>query len=604
MSFHSNNPDNAQAAVEPAAAPRVERSKPISAYAQVGAKLIDQGIVALPVGPGTKVTGEYKYGHWQGMTGWTTRFANSLPSDSEISEFETWPNAGVCVVTGSQSRDIVAIDIDDDRIVDIVLRALPETHVIKRGRKGATAFFRGPGVGKGVINGIGPDGEPTRLVDILGEGGQTVLPPTIHMDTKQPYRWIGEIALEDAHDSDLPLLPTDFAETLEEALRPFGSKSGASQKRKKEPGKSKAASKPKDDESPFDELKRLALANLGAWVKGLGLYGLVESGEGYRAVVSWRPSGSGKQLHKRDRNLSIHPEGINDWSGDGGLSPIDLVMKAKDYDFDQAFAWLSDRLYPKPKFIKSDDDKAGSEQDEARKVWAAAQDPAGTPGETFLREAYSITVDANWPASMRWRASDQSLVFALSDPAGAVAAVHCLSVAGEQRNIGVAGNSAITFPSRSLAPEPAVVITESAVSALAIWAATGIETRAALSPDRFVSVAKTVSLDTRIIIARTDAPSWAGYEYRHAEHAVIDMRDTSYKVACVFPWAEQRNDRSDFASLCAEQGMAAVNQAIISGLSGAGLDTSTFIDAPDVSADTRFGVDQFTRLEISNRRAA
>ncbi len=66
---------------------------------------------------------------------------------------------------------------------------------------------------------------------------------------------------------------------------------------------------------------------------------------GYEAVAEWLRLNTGRPLDKRKLNLSIVPAGITDFgAGDkGGLTAIDLVMRARDCGFDDAFAWLSER---------------------------------------------------------------------------------------------------------------------------------------------------------------------------------------------------------------------------------------------------------------------
>jgi Bifunctional DNA primase/polymerase, N-terminal len=328
----------------------------LSAYGKVGAKLIDQGFCALPVKPGTKAPGEYIAGHWHGMFKWTEKFANRKPSAFEISTWEKAPGAGVCVVLGSQSRDLVAIDIDLEEIVEPVMAALPYTPVRKRGKKGITLFYWGKGVKSAKMKRPVEGGPMQGMIDILSNGNQTVLPPTIHKDTKEPYKWVG-LSLVDAQDSDIPELPENYFEILEATLRPFGYKDEPEIRRRQE---IEAAG---DGEGPWDDLNKLALANLDAWVPDLGLYKLTKSGEGYRAVPTWRPSQSGKIHSQRELNLSIHPDGIKDFGIEQGYNAFQLVVASDNaVDPGAAFIWLSDRLTPlgqvitfKPKEVAKED---------------------------------------------------------------------------------------------------------------------------------------------------------------------------------------------------------------------------------------------------------
>ena len=84
---------------------------------------------------------------------------------------------------------LLAIDVDTDAAMHIraIISALPPIRAAKRGRRGFTAFFRDP-TGK----------VPTarfKIVEILARGTQTVLPPSVHPDTGQPYIWLDPEAL-------------------------------------------------------------------------------------------------------------------------------------------------------------------------------------------------------------------------------------------------------------------------------------------------------------------------------------------------------------------------------------------------------------------------
>src|SRR5262249_55442833 len=76
------------------------------------------------------------------------------------------------------------------------------THVRKTGARGETLFYYGPGITQSQSWNIAGK----RVVDLIGPGRQTVLPPTIHPDTGAPYRWSGSETLEDLQPHELPTL--------------------------------------------------------------------------------------------------------------------------------------------------------------------------------------------------------------------------------------------------------------------------------------------------------------------------------------------------------------------------------------------------------------
>src|SRR5262249_38230459 len=82
---------------------------------------------------------------------------------------------------------------DDSAIKAALSAVLPQTPAKKRGAKGETLFFYGPEIKESKswnING-------KRVIDLIGPGRQTVLPPSLHPDTGSPYVWSGAETLED-----------------------------------------------------------------------------------------------------------------------------------------------------------------------------------------------------------------------------------------------------------------------------------------------------------------------------------------------------------------------------------------------------------------------
>lgn len=147
------------------------------------------------------------------------------PSRFEIQVWSSWPNAGIGVVVGPASKYLLGVDIDTDEpdIRNAILSALPPTTVIKRGQKGETRFFRAPTIDKSKSwNIAGPEGERLRVCDLIGPGRQTVLPPSLHPSTGQPYSWIGPDALEDTEPADLPELTPSNITAIDAALAAFG----------------------------------------------------------------------------------------------------------------------------------------------------------------------------------------------------------------------------------------------------------------------------------------------------------------------------------------------------------------------------------------------
>jgi len=311
-------------------------------YAENSGPLIKRGYGAVPIIAGTKAPGFYCAGIWVPLLGWQKRYLGRSPSPEDLAAWGKG-DAGIGVVGGRASHGLVGVDIDTDDpgIKVAITEVLPETPVKKIGQKGETRFYYGPDITASRSWNI--DGK--RVCDLIADGRQTVLPPTIHEKTGLPYRWVG-LPLDAFDPKDLPLLPADAIAKIDAVLAPLGWKP--------EPikaGHGGAALFDMDGEfTPHRQLNEFALVHLDRWIPKLGLYKCLRrsDGAGYAAVAHWRESSTGRELKLRKRNLSIHPTGIKDFgdgrNGGGGFTytALDLVMAANDCDLDTAFKFLSD----------------------------------------------------------------------------------------------------------------------------------------------------------------------------------------------------------------------------------------------------------------------
>ena len=292
-----------------------------SPYSATGSRLIDNGYSAIPVMPGKKVPGSYSSKEWWHTSEWQ-RFCDRLPTEIEINIWDKWPDAGVCIPLDHRLK-VIDIDTDEPDLMAAVLAVLPDSEVKKRGNKGFSAFYRGSPAIVSEPFSIGKK----RIIDLLAHGRQTVVPPTIHPDTNQPYYWMGTETLETVDIDSLPLLPDNVAELLAAALEPWGY----------EPTAEHHAMMAGEGDNYWREVNDTALKNLSRWVPDLGLSGLKKRGkDGYTAIAHWR--------NCEDANVGIVPAGITDWGGMETHTPINLVMSANSCDMYTATDWLIDRL--------------------------------------------------------------------------------------------------------------------------------------------------------------------------------------------------------------------------------------------------------------------
>jgi hypothetical protein len=302
----------------------------VGVYAELGERLIERGYGALPIMPGTKRPGFLFAGRWIGLANWSKRFNGGVPPTTEIARWSAG-DAGLGVLGGYHGLVAVDFDTDDPGITAALRRIIPPSPVRKRGQKGETGFYYGPSIKSQSwdING-------KRVVDLIGPGRQTVLPPTIHPDTAQPYRWLTAETLDDLAPEELPELPGDIAERITSLLERFGYQ--------QDPAPCASGSEGDAGDNPYRALNQKALANLDSWVPALDLYRCRKARGGYEAIPVWRPSTTGRSPEKRKLNLKIAPAGIRDFGADQGYTALDLVMAACDCDLDTAFKFLAERL--------------------------------------------------------------------------------------------------------------------------------------------------------------------------------------------------------------------------------------------------------------------
>jgi Protein of unknown function (DUF3987)/Bifunctional DNA primase/polymerase, N-terminal len=280
---------------------------------------------------------------WVRLTSWSTKFKNGVPS---VDDRATWGrgNTGVGVICGPASRGVVGFDIDTDdpEIVAAIRAVLPPSPVKKAGAKGETLFYFGPRIEASKSWNIAG----RRVLDLIGPGRQTVLPPSVHPDTKLKYYWTGSETLEDLAPRDLPEVAPDIVDKISAALAAFGYEPEIERApyHSSNGGGGSIGGGGGDPDSPHRALNETALANLEKWVPALGLYRCRPTRLGYEAVPAWRPSSTGREPEQRHLNLKIVPAGIRDFGADRGYTPLDLVMAADGCDLDTAFRFLNRRL--------------------------------------------------------------------------------------------------------------------------------------------------------------------------------------------------------------------------------------------------------------------
>jgi len=164
-------------------------------------KYIESNVSVMPVLPNSKKAFISDWSKW----------CERLPIADEYYEWITEKyksfNIGACMgipIDNEYMLDCLDIDTDNEETISLC----PYSPVSKKGKTGETRFFK-----------FKKDQTTRRLketlgIEILSSGTFTVLPPSIHPDTKKPYIWLTPDTLLNFNLNDLPVFSEDFIETL------------------------------------------------------------------------------------------------------------------------------------------------------------------------------------------------------------------------------------------------------------------------------------------------------------------------------------------------------------------------------------------------------
>jgi len=157
----------------------------------------EHGYAPIPIMPETKRPTVRDWSRW----------CHELPPPELVQAWaREYARAGIAIALGPASA-IVALDLDEDvdGLHGRILEAAGPSPVGKKGRKGATYFYSHS------------NGQRSRsfsrqtrsVAEILSTGRMSVLPPSIHPETRRPYEWITPETLLDRDPASLP--PLDAA---------------------------------------------------------------------------------------------------------------------------------------------------------------------------------------------------------------------------------------------------------------------------------------------------------------------------------------------------------------------------------------------------------
>lgn len=148
---------------------------------------------------------------------WTGFSVNSVSEKNQRSWLAKHSDRNIGITLGRPIGDdwrLAAVDVDCDEIVDAVGSLLVGPEVSKRGKKGRTFFVKAEKDLRSTAiksKGFG------HAIDVLAVNKQTVLPPSVHPDTIEPYEWIGS-ALLNVEPDDLPEFTQKVSDFLSAVL--------------------------------------------------------------------------------------------------------------------------------------------------------------------------------------------------------------------------------------------------------------------------------------------------------------------------------------------------------------------------------------------------
>lgn len=180
-------------------------SSSIEEMKDIALKLLRRGYIPLRIDPDSKAARQQG---WQVQT----------PSDNSVErDFTRLSNLGIrCGDLRRDKTSLMAIDVDvdDPELISAVEAAIGQEVPTKRGKKGATYFVRIDYEQKTGKIKLLRGAEKKDVIDVLARGAQTVVPPSIHPDTKLPYQWIKGQPLWEIEYRQLPVFESSLIDEI------------------------------------------------------------------------------------------------------------------------------------------------------------------------------------------------------------------------------------------------------------------------------------------------------------------------------------------------------------------------------------------------------
>lgn len=150
---------------------------------------------------------------------WTV--AASIDIDTISAWFQEFPEANIGIATGEQSG-VFVLDVDGEqgeatiKDMESTFGKLPETYEVETSR-GRHLYFLQP---SGIKTKSQASGQIGPKLDVRGDGGQVVAPPSIHPETKKRYSILRDVEVAIAPDWLLKLVSIAHRKNLSDSLIP------------------------------------------------------------------------------------------------------------------------------------------------------------------------------------------------------------------------------------------------------------------------------------------------------------------------------------------------------------------------------------------------
>lgn len=170
-------------------------------YQELAIEYLEKNLITVPL------NGKFPFRkNWQDTTAKQVETLVTLKSTEK---------SNIGILLGKVSG-IIALDIDKDD--KKVLDKAPKSPLVKKGKKGETRFFKYSGELSRKYHHLG--------YEVLSEGNQTVLPPSVHPEINKPYVWLSEDTLLNFDIEDLPAIDKEFLEWCDKQPVPSDSNEG------------------------------------------------------------------------------------------------------------------------------------------------------------------------------------------------------------------------------------------------------------------------------------------------------------------------------------------------------------------------------------------